>query len=561
MKYRFTAVSLLCAFLSVACFAQDATFQHIIGRNPNSKDFRAAFNAQRRNNLTNPKISSLNLGDDWQVSLGAGGEKLGQYPGIWPYTIGVNQPSCSDWAMFPINATPAVGGQANAVVYENLYRGGTSANPGFCGTGSPTVQTALALGSNPITSSIVMSFKGASRGNKFAVVEGANATLHFVTIGTDAGTTTAAVAADCVGTDSCDVPLAFTTITTAHCTPPATHSASTLLGLYVDYATDEGYIGDDAGRIYHITGVFNGTPTVDFCSGSIGGGAAIGEVIHINIAGTDYVYAISGGKGLIRMQVNATRTGFTGNTSLNTSGAANEVVDYLYDSDDNSIYLWTGRDTSAGTNHAALLQISAQTTPMVVVANLNLGPLTTVPYFMGAFDNNFWTNGPTSPNATGYTCVAPNGATGTTALASFQFTTGGVISGLTAMNKNLSMNPAAPNTGNSCTSLTADFDSTAGVDQLFVSAGNGTNTNNNKTSRYDITTPLVSNSVVPTVSSTVAIGGTSGVVIDNAISGLGNQTMNIYFADTAQPTTNRCGQNSVGQNNYCAVKLQQTSLN
>ena len=406
-----------------------------------------------------------------------------------------------------------------------------------------------------------MSFKGASRGIKFAVVEGGTATLHVVTIGNDTGTVANAKAADCVGADSCDVTLAFTTITTPHCTPPATHTANTTkLGLFVDYATDEGYVGDDAGKVYHITGVFNGTPTVDFCSAVIGGGAAIGEVIHVNVGGTDYVYLLSAGKTLMRMAVNAARTGFNGNTTLLTSGAANEANDFLFDSDDNSIYLWTGRDTTAGTNHAALLQISSQTTPMVAVANLNLGPLTTVPYFLGTFDNTFNTLGPTGAGATGYTCVNPNGAAGTTAFGSFQFTSAGIISGFTAMGKNVTANSATPNTGNSCTDLVEDYDSTAAVDQLFISVGNGTNTNGNKTSRYDITTPLILNTDPSDASSLVAIGGASGTVIDNEPSGLGNQTQNIYFGDTAQPTTNRCGQ-TAGANNYCAVKLQQSLLN
>ena len=145
MKCRLLLVlSLLGTML---CSAQDASFQHIVGSNPNSTDFRTAFKAAARNHVNVPGVTSK-LGDDWQMSLGPnGGLQLGQYPATWPYTIGVNQPSCSDWVMFPINATPAVGGQANAVVFENLYRGGTSANPGFCGTGAPSVQTALALGS------------------------------------------------------------------------------------------------------------------------------------------------------------------------------------------------------------------------------------------------------------------------------------------------------------------------------------------------------------------------------------------------------------------------------
>ena len=79
-KLRFGVLALLCSLLSFFASAQDASFQHIIGRNPNSTDFRAAFKAAQRNQIAVPGVTS-NLGDDWQMSLGPnGGLQLGQYP-------------------------------------------------------------------------------------------------------------------------------------------------------------------------------------------------------------------------------------------------------------------------------------------------------------------------------------------------------------------------------------------------------------------------------------------------------------------------------------------------
>ena len=65
MKCRLLLVlSLLGTML---CSAQDASFQHIVGSNPNSTDFRTAFKAAARNHVNVPGVSKL--GDDWQMSL------------------------------------------------------------------------------------------------------------------------------------------------------------------------------------------------------------------------------------------------------------------------------------------------------------------------------------------------------------------------------------------------------------------------------------------------------------------------------------------------------------
>ncbi len=87
MKFKTALVAVLTLALGVCCFAQDASFQHIIGSNPNSTDFRTAFKAAKRNHISVAGVTSK-LGDDWQMSLGPnGGLQLGQYPATYPLIV------------------------------------------------------------------------------------------------------------------------------------------------------------------------------------------------------------------------------------------------------------------------------------------------------------------------------------------------------------------------------------------------------------------------------------------------------------------------------------------
>ena len=549
MKLQTALVAVLTLALGVCTsFAQTKNFSYIIGRNPNSQDYREAIVAARHQGLT-PRINGKLLGDDWAFPIGTGG---GMAQGVWPglfehsYTV----PNCADWNAFPLNVTPSAT-QANLVILNNLYTG----TSGLCGTGMPSILAAYQIGSNAFAGQYGnpdIAYEAASKGLKLALVEGQTAKLHILTLGSG-GTVNAPISPDGVGTDGSEVVLDLTNTANTHCVAGTVHTALGSMGVYVDYNTDSGWIGTDGGKLYHVAGIFNGTPTVNWCSGVLNSGAPIGEVVALPIAGTETVFFLSNGRALFRATVNAAGTGLTGNTNT-AIGAAGGAQAFMYDSDDASIYVMTNKD--AGGANSGIYQVNSSTTPMTIDAELQLGLTTTLPIHLGDFDHNFWVNGPTSAGATGYACAYPNGPSGAPTLVSFQFTSG-VINTTALMTGNVNIRPATPNAGTSCADVDELFDGTN--DQLFVGVGAGNTTENNRITRWLITTPLSSNSATPANSVTNNPGGPSGMNADFAAAST-NQTNNIYYGLTAQPTAGRCGGLTTSFN-YCLVKLTQGALN
>lgn len=549
LKAVLTAVALtLC--LSAVSFAQTHSMKYIIGRDPNSSDFRASVRASQR--LHTSPLSPQQLGDDWAVSTGpVGGMTADMWGGVYDNFV---TPACTDWAAFPINAAPTAT-QANLLVLTNLYRG----TSGLCGTGAASVKVAYQIGTTALqkASAPDIAYAGTNKGLKLALVEGANATLHIITLGSG-GTVGAPIKPDGVGTHGSEVTFDYTNITNTHCAATTVHTANNFSGVYVDFSRDEAYTADDGGKVYHFTGVFNGTPALDWCTGAVNGGNPISSLFQVNVGGTDFIYFVSNQRLLFRTQVNAARTGVTGTINIATSFAAGSTGDIMYDSDTNDVYVWTSRDN--GGTHAGVYQISGQTTPMTIKGEVQLGTNFAGTMNFGEFDNTFWTLGPTATGATGYSCAYPSGLTAPPTLVSYQFDAAGTLLGTTLMTGNTNINPGTLATGNICTIGFESFDSTTGTDQLFTSVGNGTTGNNNKLSRFDITTPLSSNATLPTASVTNNPGGTSNSVLDFTDSGLGGQVQNIYFGNVARPTTSKCGGTSPNFN-WCIVKLQQIGLN
>jgi hypothetical protein len=552
LKFKTVITAVLTLVLSAACLAQDVTFQHVVGSNPNSAELRIRIKSARR--VYQPIVARAFVKPpviaDWNVSIGALGVSArgqGDYTAQWNDSMqGLSTPSCTaDYSIVPINVTPSAT-QANIVLFNQLYRGPSPG--GICGTGTPATLAAYQLGTTGTLGSPTL----AVNGTKFAILERGNATLHIVTIGTGGGTVTAPILPG-----ASDVSLDYTNLVTANCTAGTVHHANSS-DVWVDYGRDEAYVGDDAGRIYLITGAFKGTPTLSFCTqvGS-GGSAKIGLPEHINVSGTDYVYFINNGQTIRRTQVNATRTGFTSNITRTLSSVTGRIVDgSIIDTDGGFIYVWTNNDATGAS--AALYQLNLG---LVIQAELNIGPVTTQPYYNGYFDNNYFVNGASGTNATMYTCGYPNGTGNAPKLYSVQFNgTTGVMNTAFFLAGDGNIANATLATGNTCAPMVSTFDSVTGVDQLFVGTGNGTTTNNSKLSRWDITTPFSLITTTPTNSVTGVPGGTGGLLIDWEPSNLGAETQNIYFVNVATPTAARCGGASAPFPS-CETKLQQAGLN
>ncbi len=193
---------------------------------------------------------------DWSISLGGGVVAFGMSPAKYGFNPAV-APSCAnDYLVFGLNVAgnfpPVAGGQGNLVAFNNLYRG-TSPN-GLCGTGVPTVlfsYNTTTVAGGKIATSPVLSVDG----KKMAFVESAagSAVFHVLTWATGAGNGTGAGASASPGVGNT---ASMTSLTYA---PSATNSYS---APWIDYGSDVAYLGADDGKLYKITGVFKGTPTL-----------------------------------------------------------------------------------------------------------------------------------------------------------------------------------------------------------------------------------------------------------------------------------------------------------
>jgi hypothetical protein len=190
-------------------------------------------------------INGSGANRDWNVSLGKGRVAADMYPAKYTFDPAV-PPSCAnDYAVFGLTAAGNVGtagGQANLVGFNNLYSG----SGGLCGPAGPSVMfaynTTTVSGGKIVTSPVI-----SEDGTKIAFVEsvpGKAAIFHVLTFTPGQGTIAAAAAP---------------TMTSLTFSPTKDDSTSSP---WVDYSADVAYVGADDGRLYKITGVFNGTPAL-----------------------------------------------------------------------------------------------------------------------------------------------------------------------------------------------------------------------------------------------------------------------------------------------------------
>jgi hypothetical protein len=154
--------------------------------------------------------------------------------------------------------------------------------------------------------------------------------------------------------------------------------------------------------------------------------------------------------------------------------------------------------------------------------------------FYGAFDNNYFNNGPKSAASTLYSCGTDTTRTAQDLFAiSFNATTGGV-NPTPAMSSNRNVNSGGTSSG-VCSPITEFFDGS--TDRIFVGMGMpGATTGSNIITMWNVTSQLTSASTMPTASAPNYEGGTSGISADNNASGTA-QAQSIYFSTEAAGTT------------------------
>jgi hypothetical protein len=185
---------------------------------------------------------------DWNVSLGLGRIAPNMFPAKYSFDPAATPDCTKDYVAFGLNRVGAAN-QANLVALNNLYTG--TLPTGICGSGAPTFLFAYnisTVGAGRILTSPALSLDG----KKIAFVESGNvsgvSTSVFHVLTWVAGDGTSATTPAVPGGK-------MTSLTFAA-------ALDTRSSVWVDYNTDIGYVGADDGKIYKITGVFKGTPTL-----------------------------------------------------------------------------------------------------------------------------------------------------------------------------------------------------------------------------------------------------------------------------------------------------------
>ncbi len=506
---------------------------------------------------------------DWAVSLEKGYVPQNQYPAKFQFDV-VNDNCDSDYVVFGLTVTS--GTQANLVGINNLYTGGTL----DCNSGTPWVAFAY----NTVTQTggqIKTSPTLSEDGTKVAFIESTTAGSYFHVLvlpnPIPAPPTQDGTVLHPQTPTSCTTPTTPGCMTTLTIQTSATDSNSSP---WVDYFADTAYVGADNGLLYKITPVFGGgapalvttggwpvtvstqatkvltAPIVDDKAGLIFIGDGEGYLYSVSMASPAGTYAAQVEVGW------ATHGAGTGvvDPPIAVTDPANPTID--------QVFAFTGCSIVVGIG-GAVSQLPANFTSSTTLStsdSVNLGSsdgqgnCTGNNVHAGTFDNAFWLNGTTSGHMIACGFVNDGGAPAPPEMYMFPFTAG-VLNNGTAPTSTFQINTTK---GDECSPLTEFYNGT--TDRLFFGVGSTDGFLESSTITTSLTTPICTGAPTSTcVTTPKALGGTSGIVIDNQLS---NGGTNIYFSTlgVGDVSGQKCPSGLAGgaANPYCAVKLTQSAL-
>jgi hypothetical protein len=512
---------------------------------------------------------------DWAVSMENGYVPRKNFPA--KYQFQVTAESCNaDYVVFGLTVTS--GTQANLVGINNLY---TEATP-KCNSGTPWVafayNTALHAGEQITTSPTI-----SGDGTKVAFVSSTGSATYFHVLALPNPIPTPPSQTGTV--------LAPQTPTTCAAGPTVPGCMTTLLitnasgdsnsSPWIDYQSDTAYVGTDNGVLWKIFPVFNhGTapalvndasnwpvavstqsnsvltdPIVDDNSGKIFLGDGEGYLYSVNLTNPAKTYSAA---QTIGWATHGPGTGIV-DAPIVVNDSANSTTD--------QVFAFTGCSSVLGIG-GAVTQVPANfTTGAPTTSNTvdlgsatGVGDCTTDNLLSGTFDNKFWTNGTTSGHL--IACGFVSGTTRNPLVPSnpkmyfFPFANHVITSA------GASSFVIDTTVGEECSPLTEFYNGT--TDRLFFGVGGPSTPTEgflqSSTITTSLTTPVCGTSATSScVKAPAALGGTSGIVIDNQLS---NGGTNIYFTTLGVGSVNsqKCNVSGGIANPYCAVKLTQSGL-
>ncbi|MFZ0997741.1 MAG: hypothetical protein WA676_15860 [Candidatus Sulfotelmatobacter sp.] len=510
---------------------------------------------------------------DWAVSLEKGYVPQNQFPAKYQFDV-VAENCNSDYIVFGL--TVASGTQANLVGINNLYTGASPA----CNSGSPWVAFAyntVTQTGGQIKTSPALSIDG----TKVAFVESTSAGAYFHVLYLPNPIPTPPSQSGSVLSPltptSCTTPTTVGCMTTLTIETSATNSNSSP---WVDYNTDTAYVGADNGMLYKITPVFGGgapalvndsanwpvavstnkyntiltAPVVDDDANLIFIGDGEGYLYSVKLNSPAKTYAAQQTIGWV-YDGNNDGSGKPGTGIVDPPIAVTDPANSTTD----QVFAFTGCSIVQGIG-GAVTQVAANFTTGSPTASNTVdlgsasgdGDCTGKNIHSGAFDNAFWMNGSASGHMIACGFVQSGGVPADPKMYFFPFASHVITStGSTAFQ-------IGTTKGDECSPLTEFYNGT--TDRLFFGVGSTDGYLESSTITTSLTTPTCSGAPTSScVTSPSALGGTSGIVIDNEMS---NGGTNIYFSTLVAGSVNgqKCSVSGGTANPYCAVKLTQSAL-
>jgi len=513
------------------------------------------------------------------TDLGGGGLAAtvgeGQYPAKFSFSTTVaNCASASTPDFVAYNTgVPGSSSQASIIAFFNIYTGCSTTTypvpaPYWAYNTGGTILTSVVLSNDGTQLAFVHSSAAGSSlvllHWKAAEGAGAGAGSAAASPATPAATYTSTDVSGWVscrgGTTSCQLDLPFSG-TTANVTRSAP---------YYDTFNDVLYVGDDQGVLHKFTGVFRGTPgevttggwpiTVD--SGKI----LTGPVEDANT----YNVFVGDSSGVLSYVLDSGSTTGTCSSSGSSSppclGSTTETLTTgpiadgpLVDPSAGTVFAFSGV-TSARASYEVLQSNETLSTSSSITFTGVSGYTYTSYMRIGAFDNTYYTNGPSTGHL--YVCAPNNNGTSNyngASLYDIGFNSSGVMNTTTA-NGPLDMISASPTNGTTvddCSPLTEFYNGT--TDYLFVGvaeSGKLTGCTGSATvgCLYNFT---INSFPTGSVTGLTETGNTSGIVIDNAVTTPAGEQ--IYFTNLSSQT---CAGNTKPTGNAaggCAVQASQTA--
>ncbi len=508
---------------------------------------------------------------DWAVSLENGFVQATQFPAKYSFDV-TSQDCNNDFVLFAISVLAGKPAQGTVVGISNLY---TEATP-KCNGGTPWVAFAyntVTQSGGQIKTSPVLSIDG----TKAAFVESTSTGSYFHVLVLPSPIPVPPARVGTVLAPQTPTSCATPTIAGCMTTVQISGSGNSLSSPWVEYNADTAYVGTDDGKLYKIAPVFGGgAPSVVADANwpvtvVTYAGAGASKVLTSGVVdpsvnrifvgdGNGFLYAVD--LTSPAHAVAATETiGWVGHGAgtgivdppLVVNDAANPAVD--------QVFAFTGCSNIVGLG-GAVNQLPANFTSTTAITAVDLGSsdalgnCTTKNVHAGVFDNTFWNTGTAGGRFLACGFVSGGGAPSRPQMYMFNFNASHLITSTGAVSWQIDATR-----GEECSPLTEFFDGT--TDRLFYGVGT-TTTGFVKSSSITAGLPASSsctsgNPTATCVTTPAALGGTSGIIIDNSVA---NGGTNIYFSTLAPRSVNgqNCNVTGGAATPYCAVKLTQSGL-